>query len=335
MTKSLLIGLAALAISATSVQAADNMAVHKERNSNAPSYGSVSEERLVIPFEGAGFSNPMDGSENYTFGAWVKVTDVVNGGGALLAVGPINHLNNNGNWVLVLNPNGTLSLRGHGGATDHGTVAAGIDGAIDGNVTLNEYAYICATVDNDNHLFTLYINGEQVAQKTMSDQLYFPANLVANDGNGYFCIANYGISADIDEAHIFNTALDAEYIKAIYGGVVPATGLKGYYTFDEVDGNKFTNLAADAEEGSEALYYKWTGSQQWGGWVNGTCTDATPTLVEGRELAPSAIDNIAVDNANAPVEYFNLNGMKVAADNLGTGIYVRRQGNDVKKVLVK
>lgn len=49
----------------------------------------------------------------------------------------------------------------------------------------------------------------------------------------------------------------------------------------------------------------------------------------------SGIDEIATDNSNAPVEYFNIQGMKVNGDNLSNGVYVRRQGNSVEKVFVK
>lgn len=38
---------------------------------------------------------------------------------------------------------------------------------------------------------------------------------------------------------------------------------------------------------------------------------------------------------NAPVEYFNLNGVQVKADNMTPGVYVRRQGKNVTKVMVK
>lgn len=44
---------------------------------------------------------------------------------------------------------------------------------------------------------------------------------------------------------------------------------------------------------------------------------------------------IADENANAPVEYFNLQGVKVSADNLVPGVYVTRQGSKASKVLVK
>lgn len=46
----------------------------------------------------------------------------------------------------------------------------------------------------------------------------------------------------------------------------------------------------------------------------------------------SAITDIAIDG-NAPVEYFNLQGIRV--DNPENGLFIRRQGNTVTKVLVK
>lgn len=49
----------------------------------------------------------------------------------------------------------------------------------------------------------------------------------------------------------------------------------------------------------------------------------------------SGISSVVIDNSNAPVEYYNLNGMRVAEDNLTPGLYIRRQGTDVKKVYVK
>ena len=56
-------------------------------------------------------------------------------------------------------------------------------------------------------------------------------------------------------------------------------------------------------------------------------------LVAGEYLG-SGIAGITADE-NAPVEYYNLNGMKVSADNMTPGVYVRRQGNTAVKVLVK
>ncbi len=47
----------------------------------------------------------------------------------------------------------------------------------------------------------------------------------------------------------------------------------------------------------------------------------------------SGVEDITVDDPNAPVEYFNLQGMRV--ENPGTGVYIRRQGENVSKVIIK
>lgn len=49
----------------------------------------------------------------------------------------------------------------------------------------------------------------------------------------------------------------------------------------------------------------------------------------------AGIDSVMIDNSNYPVEYYNINGMRVNGDNLKSGIYIIRQGKDVKKILVK
>ena len=51
------------------------------------------------------------------------------------------------------------------------------------------------------------------------------------------------------------------------------------------------------------------------------------------ENAFSGIYDIIADDENAPVEYFNIQGVRV--DNPDNGIYIRRQGSKVSKVLVK
>ncbi len=50
----------------------------------------------------------------------------------------------------------------------------------------------------------------------------------------------------------------------------------------------------------------------------------------------TGIDNILTDgDTNAPVEFYNLQGARVNGENLAPGIYIRRQGNNAKKILVK
>ena len=54
---------------------------------------------------------------------------------------------------------------------------------------------------------------------------------------------------------------------------------------------------------------------------------------------PNGAENIAVDtagtDANAPAEYYNLQGVRMNTENPAPGIYIRRQGTSVTKVLVK
>lgn len=52
------------------------------------------------------------------------------------------------------------------------------------------------------------------------------------------------------------------------------------------------------------------------------------------EGGTSGIESIDADNANAPVEYYNINGIKVNGE-LAPGLYVRRQGTKTTKVVVK
>lgn len=55
-------------------------------------------------------------------------------------------------------------------------------------------------------------------------------------------------------------------------------------------------------------------------------------IVSYAPAGSSAIDNIAAD-ANAPVEYYNLQGIRVA--NPENGLFIRRQGSTVSKVIIR
>ncbi len=50
--------------------------------------------------------------------------------------------------------------------------------------------------------------------------------------------------------------------------------------------------------------------------------------------ATSGVSTVAGDNAAAPVEYYNLQGIRIA-EPLPAGIYVRRQGTSVSKIVVR
>lgn len=51
------------------------------------------------------------------------------------------------------------------------------------------------------------------------------------------------------------------------------------------------------------------------------------------DFVPLGVEAVGEENADAPVEYYNLNGVKV--DNPSNGIFIRRQGSKTTKVVVK
>ena len=59
-----------------------------------------------------------------------------------------------------------------------------------------------------------------------------------------------------------------------------------------------------------------------------------------REIPFVVVDNSGIDDIEAvtpdvPVEYYNLQGLRVDYESAPAGVYIRRQGNDVSKVLKK
>ena len=63
-----------------------------------------------------------------------------------------------------------------------------------------------------------------------------------------------------------------------------------------------------------------------------TVYKGAPQLYPVKVSATSGIAGVEAD-ANAPVEYYNLQGVRVAEP--ANGLYIRRQGNTAAKVLVK
>lgn len=49
----------------------------------------------------------------------------------------------------------------------------------------------------------------------------------------------------------------------------------------------------------------------------------------------SGISDISIDNSSTKIEYYNLHGIKIAEGYLGSGIYIKKQGNKTSKVIIK
>lgn len=52
-----------------------------------------------------------------------------------------------------------------------------------------------------------------------------------------------------------------------------------------------------------------------------------------KDFGMTGVDNVNVENADAPVEYYNLSGVKVS--NPSNGIFIRRQGGKAEKVVIR
>lgn len=71
-------------------------------------------------------------------------------------------------------------------------------------------------------------------------------------------------------------------------------------------------------------------------WVDADGNEIAPIEVTfNGERDKAGISDIVIDNTNAPVYYYNLQGIRVSENNLTPGTYIRRQGTDVKKVYIR
>lgn len=70
--------------------------------------------------------------------------------------------------------------------------------------------------------------------------------------------------------------------------------------------------------------------------INVTCDGLPPIVCTfNGKVGITAIDAVEVDNNEAPVEYYDLRGIRVNPDNMTNGIYVRRQGTNTSKIIIR
>ncbi len=125
--------------------------------------------------------------------------------------------------------------------------------------------------------------------------------------NGYFSFAKK-LAADWN-------ALNADGNR--YGLSVDGTiGLNQPVVISQINDPKAIGLSSGTPVGSYRITVDWS--------------DMSVTLSE----PTSGIDATEAVDADAPVEYYNLQGLRVEQP-LAPGLYIRRQGNTVTKVLVK
>lgn len=96
----------------------------------------------------------------------------------------------------------------------------------------------------------------------------------------------------------------------------------------DLSGNAFylhqKGIAANRMNSRDGRLAYWTGG-----------ADAGSTFLVTFVEEVQGIDEIGIDPTDGPIEYFNLQGMKVDAENVVPGFYIIRQGNKTAKVLVR
>lgn len=103
----------------------------------------------------------------------------------------------------------------------------------------------------------------------------------------------------------------------------------GEHTLYHIDGTGEYEIASEYSDDADAWY---TPAKAIGLVIMGGLDDYN-ILVDFTGEG-TGINGIELDAANGVVEYYNLQGVKVAAENLAPGFYIARQGNKAVKVLI-
>lgn len=192
-----------------------------------------------------------------------------------------------------------------------------VDGETSHVYTLN---YKAAEAKSD--IYAGYLNITMFGGDIAKDQ---PANIhIAPETEGKCTISlpNFSLSIDGGAPQLLGDIVVPGVVMTVAGDVTSYAGsVKGLSLAEgaivaDADVTGTTNAIGDAD---------FTISVVW---------NNIPINVTFTGKKTSGIGNVTVD-AEAPVEYYNINGMRVDGNNLQSGLYIRRQGNTVTKVLVK
>lgn len=234
--------------------------------------------------------------------------------------------------------NGTIVVKYNGSAITSGTVVpAGAELTIE------------ATPVNDKMLVGLTANGVSIFED-MSCIVDAATTIVATFGDRIITanvtVVGNGRVVMATEWNTDGTGPDESTViesgSSISGGVtffiypndddqLVSVTLEGSNTTEE---SPYTESADMVDAGN--MLYSVAGDAEYPYYVYAEPRDGASEIVLTAVFSgtSTAIDGIEADDENAPVEYFNLQGIRVNSDNLTPGVYVRRQGSKTTKVLV-
>lgn len=159
-----------------------------------------------------------------------------------------------------------------------------------------------------------------------------------------FTSGNVSITFEHGEDVQYYTGAYNDHVRWMQGNsivVTPAAGYAVVRIFVQTAPNSKGNFTA-YQNGNEVGTVEGTGSGvenpiTWTGDVNGSVTLTSNKQVRFRYMTIGLKESGAVEaveaDVNAPVEYYNLQGVRVAEP--ANGLYIRRQGNTVTKVIVR
>lgn len=185
------------------------------------------------------------------------------------------------------------------------------------NDALDGHIIVTYSGENDYVFKNTLINPAEVAQEVIYETI---------DENGSFKVTeniylddDYNLLEEPFATAVETVVIDAhgnmieDTVEETYGDEMPfVMGEKHEYEYD-ANGNP-TQVTISVYDMDEEVYI------------------AESRTVYGEYIDAAGVGSITVDG-NEPVEYFNLQGVRV--DNPAGGLYIRRQGSDVRKIIIK
>ena len=184
------------------------------------------------------------------------------------------------------------------------------------------YVFVC-----NNMLATPEAESKTYGRMSLVNANIEGSNIITDEKNAFTINVANG-QATIKDSYGRYYGMDAEHLTSFQFYTEVNEGC--YYTYAfEGDNVKFTNVLNPT-----CIVSQTKGAQ--GSWYTNVAPAADPTefnlpvLYKKSEI--TMIADVTADE-NAPVEFYNLQGVRV--ENPSNGIFIRRQGNNVSKVLVK
>lgn len=174
-------------------------------------------------------------------------------------------------------------------------------------------------------------NGDKIVQDEVTNYSKKERNFTVNSSEQSAVFT--GVVAESD-----GVTYDYRYDAGTYFGILTANSIKyasaaNCLSYAVVDGDNIELYIGGIMKGSYMNLPKvvtgstdWTSAAKLYGMYSAVKYNFPAELKAG-------VEGIEIDNNDAPVEYFNLQGIKV--ENPAAGLYIKRQGDKVEKVVIR